>query len=495
MNNYDLTPEKFNELVRLENKKKNRTEKLNDDADIITEKLAELGYYIINFNNSNRIVKITDNIVEEVTIKHINKIVRLNKDNWSLKTFTSKEPFITEKNDEIIIKFKEIEFMRDTKNEIYFYFKEFFIKVTKDKITKCRYDSDANNKYILKSRIKDNQLELDFELMKKELNDNSEANEIIINDNFIEFASNKSMFAQFVRKTCTNPDNEVFDKKRFLLLITAIGYLISQYKALNYAKAIFLTELNYQSNAAGRTGKGLIMQAIGKVRNVKELEVNDNNNFKFQEYDFNDDIIFINEVNNNFDIKKYYKPIADTFQVRKKFREPLIVNYLNSPKLAFASNFLPLNFDDSTTDRIIIVELYRYFNKNRKPEDVFGKMFFDETDIEEWNYFYLFMMLCSAGYLRNNNKVYEYEPETVRERALNINFDEELIEVFEKLPTDELITNKKFISKFENTKYSTKTINYLKKQLAEFCKIKKYQFINKHSGTSEGRGFEICTKK
>lgn len=461
------------------------TSKIKSDDDIVTTKLKELGFRIFE----KEIVKINNNIVEEIPIEELNSIISRNIDNWGLKTTYKRNALINKNNQLNLLDELQGTFLRDTKDKIYFYFANYILEITRDKIIKRDYSEITE--LVWKSKIKD--FPFDFELLKEYTYQNNpdEPNTIEITDDFKKIICEKSIFAVFTQRICTDPITKRFDAERLNVTITSLGYLISQYKTQSYAKMIFLTELNKNKTAAGRTGKGLLINAISYVRNVLKITQKQDNMYEFDNYTYGTDVVFINEVGEKFNIDKMYDAADGTFVVREKFKNELHIPFENSPKFAFASNYIPVNFHDSTTDRLTFLELYRYYNAKHKPTDDFEKEFWTEFDKTDWTLFYAFLGICSSSFIANKNKITDYEPETIRERALTLNLGDELNGIFNDLPKNEFIYNTEFKTKFEGTDYGKCSLQYLKNKLEYYCTTKGYELKSKHSGTIKGRGIII----
>ena len=156
--------------------------------------------------------------------------------------------------------------------------------------------------------------------------------------------------------------------------------------------------------------------------------------------------------------------------------------------MIFASNYLKINPDDSTLERIIPIELYRYFNSERTPVDVLGKTLWnnDYSNLDKINDI-LFLCLCASIYFQNKRKVDKHIPESWLNR-IESNIDEGLLEKFDQLPRNEFIPNKKLKELAIDNKA---TINKVKTELAKYCKTNKLTF--KRERTNEHRGVKIIT--
>jgi len=156
------------------------------------------------------------------------------------------------------IPFEKIEFQQDTKDKVFFFFKNVFIEISKDS---CQFKPYS----ILEGSIWRTQIiEHDIKLLSN--------NEFELIDNFV--------FAKFLKNICTIKEpNRIFDKLRYDSLICTIGYLLHNHKTTSNKLAVILSESNLDiEKVKGGTGKGLIMQSVGKIRKVITI---DGKNFTF----------------------------------------------------------------------------------------------------------------------------------------------------------------------------------------------------------------------
>lgn len=211
----------------------------------------------------------------------------------------------------------------------------------------------------------------------------------------------KSQFEVF----CHNLSGK--DENRFIALKTNIGYLLHRFNNPGNARAvIFLDEnISFDGTANGGTGKSLLLQGIGKCR---ELVVMDGKNlkgkswFKNQRINRTTDIVFYDDVGKDFSLEELYSMITTGVVVEKKYKSEEYIMPEKSPKLCLSSNYV-INGTGGNTDsrRRCEFEVSNHYNETFTPEDEFGNLFFQDWDDAEWNLFYLFMMNCVMEYFKN----------------------------------------------------------------------------------------------
>lgn len=213
--------------------------------------------------------------------------------------------------------------------------------------------------------------------------------------------SHKSQFEIF----CFNLAGKSDD--RFKALRTNIGYLLHRNNDPANAKAIIFVDENisFDGTANGGTGKSLLLQGIGKCR---EMVVMDGKNlkrkswFKNQGIEITTDLIFYDDVTQDFNLEELYSMITTGMVVEKKYKAEFRIPPDKSPKIAISSNYI-VNGTGGSTDirRRCEFEVANYYTEAFSPFDEFGNLFFQGWDEVEWDNFYLFMAGCIQAYLKN----------------------------------------------------------------------------------------------
>jgi len=274
------------------------------------------------------------------------------------------------------LKTVETSFAESSKGKALFFFNNCWVEVNKDKI-------EVNNYNTLNGCIWEKQL---------------------IKRKFVH-TKEKTQFEKFINNVCRN------DEERINALKSAIGYLLHSYKDPTKSKSIIFIDEKLSENAFGRSGKGLIANAIKQLKNVLRI---DGKNFKFdksfpfQSVNPDTQILFFDDVTKKFGFEKLFSIITEGITIEKKNKNEFEIPYEKSPKILITTNHSITGSDDSSKARQFVVEFSDFYNANHEPLDDFGKMFFKEWDEAEWNAFDNFMIECCQYYLRNGLKEYEY---------------------------------------------------------------------------------------
>jgi hypothetical protein len=459
----------------------------------ILELLNKMGFRVIELNTVNnrikKLIKIIRNIAREVDISDMRRELICYIDSLPEKLGTNvyraevKEVFLRGiqqyLNDAKLSALEYIEprFIRDEKDKMFFPFKNGIVVVDRIGVKLINY-ADFDGLVWEDSIIKHNIRLLDMNL------------DILKDGDFYKFTqyivSNPQSYSFDPQKPRPKPDYS-----RWMALRNCIGYLLHNYKHPANMKAIILSETSLDDNPQGRSGKGLIHQAISKLRKSIVIDgkvINERSPFFLQQMSVGVDVIFLDDLQKNFNFETLFSMISEGVAFEQKNQGRIHLSPEESPKFTLATNFALRNTDSgSAKARMYQMELYTFFSNERTPYDVFGHYFFTDWDIEQWNLFYNFMFYCSYEYIGMELKIFEYESTTIAEKELIFNTSAEFIEFmddyfgdrFEHFP-DGFQCSVNSISEGFNR---NKPIKYVKsttqigKWLDKYCKVKN---IKKH---------------
>lgn len=267
-------------------------------------------------------------------------------------------------------------FAKDTKEKALFFFNNCFVEVAETDIQIKSYE---------------------------ELNDNIWEEQLIKRD--FSLATDVSDFEKFINNVCRN------DMSRINSLKSAIGYLLHSYKDPTRTKAIIFTDEKLSDSAFGRSGKGIVANAVKQLKNVLRI---DGKNFKFdksfpfQSVNPDTQILFFDDVTKKFGFEKLFSIITEGMTIEKKNKNEYSIPFERTPKIVITTNHSITGSDDSSKARQFVIEFSDFYNARHEPIHDFGKMFFKEWNEAEWNAFDNFMIGCCQFYLKNELMEYEY---------------------------------------------------------------------------------------
>lgn len=256
----------------------------------------------------------------------------------------------------------EIDFLQDTPDTSWIFYKNGALKVTADSTELIRYSE--LRKYVWGNYI----LKRDWKPLDE-----------------------VSQFEKFLSNITGN------SKERLLSAMSALGYLLVGYKDRRSPKVIIFCDEVASELDSGRNGKGMIGQAMGQIREVVTLNgktFSPSKNFAYQEVNLTTRIMTVDDIQGNLNFRKMFSTITDDFTIEKKYNNPIKRTYDNSPKIAMTTNHLPKGLDGSTLHRQFIVEISDCYDNYFTVGKHFGAEFFKSWDNDEWRRFDSFMAHC-----------------------------------------------------------------------------------------------------
>jgi hypothetical protein len=344
------------------------------------------------------------------------------------------------------------DFKKDDYNKSYSFYKNCFVEITSNGITEKDY-KDLDGVIWAEQQIK---------------RDFRKSDEV-------------SVFARFLFNVCRG------DRDRMDALFSAIGYLLHNYKDANISKAICFVDERLSDSAFGRSGKGLVGNAISKMVATSKIDGRNfkfDKNFAFQSVTDETEVIFFDDVNKRFEFERLFSIITDGIVVEKKNQDSFYIPFEKSPKILITTNFSVEGADDSSLDRQFVIEFSDYYNKSRRPIDEFGLPFFTGWDSVEWNTFDNFMLGCLRFYL--NEGLVEYAHINLIQKQLIDSTSLEFIEFIEDVELGKEYEKRELFEKFkkDNTDYDNFKQNTFTLWLKRFANLKELKYLERKSGAS-----------
>ncbi len=283
----------------------------------------------------------------------------------------------------------------DNRDEVYTFFKNGVVKITKDSVDLVGYDSIKKG-YIWRSQIK-------------------HKHHVEINDSIID-GKNKGDFEDFVEKCMwvrNKKDEWELDEKEYESLRSVYGYLISSDTLGGQTPCpMFVDKESDGSNADGGNGKSFVMGSIEKWKKTYQLNGrqikrgSDGIRFLFSGVSLDTKFIFLDDVDSDFDFGLIYNFTTGDIEFERKMLNRLVIKKDIKPKVGLTTNWILPDTNWSTMRRQILVEFGSYWSEEGKKQTPpshtkhYGKMLIDEFTPEEMNDFYNFGFRCVKEYLR-----------------------------------------------------------------------------------------------
>lgn len=431
--------------------------------------LKHLGFRRIDISGQTFFVHIHENVIEEVNQKIIidafmDHMEEIPSDHPHYKVREKIQSVCIRRlqtlfSDYVLERMRaeqECEFLTDTKDKCYFFYKNGVVEVSKDKINFLQYKDISQ--FIFKNKI----LNREFKPIPKQ-----------------EFIA--SPWSQFVNNIADNYINEEGNPNnpdRAENLKRIIGYSLHGYFE-GKLKAIVFTDSRISDEADGRTGKTLLCKGLGHILNENPhaktyVEVNGKDfdpvdRFKWQEIGIDTKLIHLNDVKKYFPFDALFNDISEGIKRQRKNEQPFHV----WSKIILSTNRTIKIHGSSSEDRSLEFETADYYSAKFSPEDEFKHWFFRDWNTDVWNQFDNFMIHCVQQYLMHGLT----KPNTINllKRKLIEETQPEFITFMESLQIKHLerysnkATYEAFIEKHSDfRKLSQRKFNKYLKRYAEF---------------------------
>ena len=210
---------------------------------------------------------------------------------------------------------------------------------------------------------------------------------------------------------------EIIEQKRALInKIFTIGYMLHGFKDPSRAWAPMAMDwkIGDDGECNGRSGKSfLFSQVLARMlktvklsgRNAKLLD----NPHVFDQVTRHTRMLLVDDCMKGIRMETFYDNITGDMTVNPKNNQSYNIDFTESPKIVFTTNYVPNNFDASTEARLLYMVFSDYYHQateesdyhgSRSIRDDFGKSLFgvDYTE-QEWNADHNFLLQCEQFYL------------------------------------------------------------------------------------------------
>ena len=317
-------------------------------------------------------IKVTNNLIDHTSEKEIKDYVLsylLQADDVSVYNYFAdntrffKEEFLS------LLSTIEIYFIEDTKNSSYLYYKNCAVKITKDDIRTIDY-LDLGG-YVWKDHVIDRNFSI----------------------------CNVTTSCDY-RKFIHNINGNDFD--RIASMESTIGFLMHGYKNLSFCPAVILNDEVISDNPEGGTGKGIVINALGKMKKVVTIDgklFDFQKSFAYQLVSADTQILVFDDVKKHFEFERLFSLITEGLTLEKKNKDAIKIPLSKSPKIAITTNYAIKGAGNSFERRKWELELHQYYSKSFTPLDEFGKLMFGDWDDVDWCEFDNYMINCLKNYL------------------------------------------------------------------------------------------------
>lgn len=273
----------------------------------------------------------------------------------------------------------------------------------------------------------------------------------------------------------------------FNRLKSLLGYLLHNYKDPSLTKTVVFydTENDDKDVANGGTGKTLLSMFINQFRKVSTIdgkEFNPDNRFAFQNVNIDTEIVNIDDVGKNFDFVRLFAKTTSDFQIEKKGKHIISLDYSNSPKIMITSNSLIKSPEGSSSKRRLEEFFLKSpFSDSFTPLNNYGRRFFEDWNQEEWDKTALFAIDCiklflEEGIVKLDELSSEEKEEIVLTKVIGSDFKQFLDTNIDSILNKEVVRSEirqKFCDQYDNISQIRFT-----KDLIRYCQVKNYQYAH-----------------
>lgn len=334
----------------------------------------------------------------------------------------------------------EVDLQRHTKDTAIFYFKNKFIRITADGYTLHEY-SDLAGKCVFQENIINHEIKV-IDLLNKGQRG---------------FAKNAVCFGDFLRKISSVSDTI---SKQFLkekseeklgYLMELMGYLLHEYRQ----KGLTDFGVIFSDDEAGGTGKGLIFQALSQLANTCLVDCKKERKYDPESLTPSTRIKVYNDIRRNFDFESAYNEITDGGTIRYMFKGEENINYKDTWKVAFTSNFVIRGNNDSDLRRQKVFNMNTYFGKDRTVQQEYRHSFFSEDwTPQDWVFFFNMMFECVKLWLESKYEI-SYHDEEYEARKIEAEYPIEFQQYIDSLPGGSYPTGQLYNNFKSHTVYGT----------------------------------------
>ena len=316
----------------------------------------------------------------------------------------------------------DLDFSMATSNSQRFYFRNGWIEVTADKITSNSYPEMSDGKSVWVDAV----INHDYRPMKpmfEVTKDDAGSYHLTIDDKapskLLHFVRNSSRIHWRKQDELKQPltDKEKAEEEQCMLAKMAnLGYLVHRYKSesATWATLCLDNAMTESDECNGGSGKSFYLEAAGVLLNPypidgRTMQKKSNSQFLFDGVTHSTGLIIVDECPKAFDYNYFYGMITGDLRVEKKGENSFVIPFSDSPKWAFATNYVLNDDSPSTVRRLWPVLFSDYYHERTKKNDYlesrtisddFGcNLMGEDYSEEDWQADFCFMLQCLQFYL------------------------------------------------------------------------------------------------
>lgn len=432
------------------------------------EFLAEHGFRKFKRDKETILVRVVDNLVEEIEISDIQTFVKeyiqRNIGDRRLLNVIIEKDAIWSKTKTNFLRELQDDFMADSKDEGWLYYKNLALKVSKGFEPMAHQYRELPKPIWKKKRMERN---LDLGLLDDEA------------------ISEMERFVSNIAKG---------NEKRKYGLMRAIGYLLHSFKDPSNAKVIVFQDEEIpavKGMANGGTGKSLIARFVATYKRVAYKGANliqkEKTEFLFDTVGPETEIVQFDDAGEHFPFDLLFSYVTGDLEVNKKYEQRFLIPKEKSPKFMVTTNFTVGHIGYSHERRKHTIEFSNYYGSRLNPHDEFGHNLIDDWSIIEQHRADRFAIRCLMMFLQDG-----LSEECVVNAKIRLIYDKvgkEFVEFFVgKMRDNTILSNCKWDKKAmydsartEVDELSELTLNAFTRKIKLFCEFTGIEHYEKRS--------------
>ena len=364
---------------------------------------------------------------------------------------------------------KGVEILKDDAKRAYVFFRNGCVEVTADGTSPLKpYDQIAANKYIWENRIIPNDwvtrtsVIQSLDLVVKEGKDPT-TGEYLSKQERIDLQKKLSKqleeeektpaathFLDFLHNLARDEDGEVCERNLDRIKL-AIGYLSHRYHFADMRQWVMVVDrhIDQQNEQAnGGNGKSILIKSLFNFLNHTEIDGREfrkssRDRFAFSGVSASTDLVYFDDADPNFDLKRLYSKVTGSFEVAVKYKNTFTIPDEDAPKVAITSNYAIAGDDPSTQRRNFQIEVSDHYKTQLeeyglRPADLHGGKLIARKEggwnQDDWGHYYSVICDCIALYLKKGLPTQSEESITFKRNRLcaemPVDNKEELVDFF-----------------------------------------------------------------
>lgn len=285
------------------------------------------------------------------------------------------------------------------------------------------------------------------------------------------------------------------DESRVESMRSTLGFLMHGYKNLSFCPAVILNDEVISDNPEGGTGKGLVMNALSKMKKLVVIDgkaFNFEKSFPYQLVSADTQILCFDDVKKYFEFERLFSVVTEGLTLEKKNKDAIKIPFPKSPKIAITTNYAIKGAGNSFARRKWELELHQYYNMSFTPRDEFQRDLFEDWNDDEWCEFDNYMINCLCYYLKRGLVKSRFV--NLKIRQLSAETSHEFIEwcglINGTEGTQELLMNERIYKNQLHEKFIEEYPDYGPKSKMSISRTKFYRWIVAYATFKTGQAPE-----